>query len=63
MLTHYFSCVRRAYFCFLPIDQALKLSRISLPLNIDDGDNIMNELQIVRREFNACTAKILFEAM
>src|SRR5438045_56648 len=47
----------------LAIYKALKLRRISVSLNIDCRDGIVNGLQIVRRQFYACAANVLFEAV
>src|SRR5579863_2166480 len=45
----------------LAVHQTLKLSRVSLSLNIDCRDGIVNGLEIVGRQFHTCAAKIFFE--
>jgi hypothetical protein len=39
------------------------LGRIPISLNINRQDGIVNRVQIVRSQFNACTAEVLFEPM
>jgi len=47
----------------LAIYETLKVSRISVSLNIDCGNGISDSREIVRRQFHVCAAKILFETV
>jgi hypothetical protein len=43
----------------LPVYKTLKLSRISVSLNLDSADGVVNGRQVLRCQFYRCSAKIL----
>ena len=47
----------------LAIYETLEVSRISVSLDADCGDGIVDGLQIVRCQFHVCAAEIVFEAV
>src|SRR3954454_13195304 len=47
----------------LPVYEILKLSRVSVALNLDCRDDIVNCFHIFRRQFHLCGCKIFLQAM